>query len=159
MHRWTPEQWAAVTAALRSNYALEAAGIVSRTTAYHQARELVFFSAEGGDPRKYDAARPHSAEALRLRASAEPAVFKRAVRVDHAIPWRTIREGMRATAIAGPRPLQAFLSQHLHSVVITKAEDDALREKGLRQSMPEGVKADDPGARYRAAGIRLHRSR
>lgn len=151
-HSWTEAQASAAAAVLRAIFAAEVAGIITTRRADHQAREWIFFTAEGGDAAKHSAAKPHSIAARALRACTTGSKFRSSVRVDHAIPWRTMRGGLRAAAMSG-ETLMAFLRATLHVCLITLEEDAVIRRAGLTSAMPNGADPTDPMARYRMAGI------
>jgi hypothetical protein len=82
--------------------------------------------------------------------------------VDHTIPIRVLREAISSDRSLWQVPeIESFLLRYFIRSVITKSEDRQLEAKvpgggrSLRQRMPTGALfADEPFARYRAAGIR-----
>lgn len=146
----------AVGEILRQLYRLEDIGINPNRLS-RLRRETIFFLYEGGGDAKWNPERPHSARARALAREVigkniTRAGFLKAVTYEHAIPLKTLTDGLRVASY-GDEALADFLDRHILGVVLLRSEDENLLRLGLRQVMPSGSEANDRLARYRAAGI------
>lgn len=98
--------------------------------------------------------------AVKKPKNGEPAPFR--LIVEHAVPVKVIGRAVRDdTSLWQADRLRGFLRHHFKRGVLTKAEDDVLRQKvageatSLRQRMPTGwCPGGDPFARYHAIGLK-----
>jgi hypothetical protein len=74
---------------------------------------------------------------------------------EHVVPRKIIREKLFALRKPSVTSVKRVLEKYCIGVVVTKEEDDRLRDLRLHASMPEDWDKKDVWARYKKADIRV----
>lgn len=74
---------------------------------------------------------------------------------EHVVPRKIIRQKLFDLKKPSATSVKRILNKFCVGVVITKQEDDRLRELKLQKSMPDGWDGNDIWVRYKAAEIKV----